>query len=129
VDYSVTQQQLEEHFKECGTIKRSTIQKTAEGRSKGFAYMEFESKEAQQRSLKMNESLLNGRNITVEPKRKNLPKARYLQRPGNNNQLQRNMLQTCMMMAMSMGARGGMNMPRGGFGRGRGFRGGNRGRH
>jgi polyadenylate-binding protein 2 len=37
-------EELKEHFKECGEIKRITIpvDKTT-GRAKGFAYIEFES--------------------------------------------------------------------------------------
>ena len=77
VDYSCTQQQLEDHFKDCGQISRCTIRCNAKGQPMGYAYMEFATQEAAVRSKAKTETLLCGRQITVLPKRKNLPRPKY----------------------------------------------------
>ncbi len=74
VDYTATVRILEEHFQECGPILRTTIKTGPSGQPLGFAYMEFGTVEAAVRSKTKNETLLLGRQITVMPKRKNLPK-------------------------------------------------------
>ncbi len=43
VEYSATVKELEEHFKECGTIRRTKIGvDKATGQPLGYAYIEFE---------------------------------------------------------------------------------------
>lgn len=61
VDYTATTQILEEHFKECGPIVRSTIKLGPGGQPLGYAYIEFGTMEAAMRSKQKNESLLLGR--------------------------------------------------------------------
>ena len=41
VDYSVTPEELQAHFQECGTVNRVTILTDKMGNPKGFAYVEF----------------------------------------------------------------------------------------
>ncbi|GBG28800.1 RNA-binding protein SGN1 [Hondaea fermentalgiana] len=97
-------QDLNDFFKDCGTVNRITILCDKHtGQSKGFAYMEFEEPEAIDLALELNETELMGKAIKVSRKRKNVPR----------HQLGR-----------------GRGRGRGGFrGRGRGgFRGGSRGR-
>ena len=119
VDYQATVRNLEEHFKDCGPIVRTTIKTGPNGKPLGFAYMEFGTVEAAVISKTKNDTILLGRTITVMPKRKNLPKPKphYSQQKFNNpNPL---MMQACaMMMAACSGvAPRGMPLIRG---RGRG---------
>ncbi|XP_055687146.1 polyadenylate-binding protein 2 isoform X1 [Lutzomyia longipalpis] len=74
VDYGATAEELEAHFHGCGTINRVTILcNRADGHPKGFAYIEFGSKEYVETALAMNETLFRGRQIKVMSKRTNRP--------------------------------------------------------
>lgn len=75
VDYSATEKGLESHFIGCGSINRVTIPRNkANGHPKGFAYIEFRSKEFVETAIDMmNETLFCGRKIKVLPKRTNHP--------------------------------------------------------
>uniref|UniRef100_A0A0K8TMS5 Putative splicing factor rnps1 n=1 Tax=Tabanus bromius TaxID=304241 RepID=A0A0K8TMS5_TABBR len=74
VDYGASAQELEAHFHGCGTMNRVTILcNKADGHPKGFAYIEFGSKEFADTALAMNETLFRGRQIKVMPKRTNRP--------------------------------------------------------
>jgi len=75
LDESVTPDTLNEFFKECGTVNRITILcDKFTGKPKGFAYMEFEQKEAVELAIGLNETEMNGRQIKVTLKRKNVPR-------------------------------------------------------
>lgn len=66
VDYGASAEELEAHFHGCGTINRVTILcNKADGHPKGFAYIEFGSKEYVETALAMNETLFRGRQIKV----------------------------------------------------------------
>ncbi|KAG9250192.1 uncharacterized protein F5Z01DRAFT_416976 [Emericellopsis atlantica] len=102
VDYSVSPEEIQEHFQSCGSINRVTILLDKfTGQPKGYAYVEFSEPSLVAQALVLNESVLKGRNIKVTPKRTNVP-------------------------GMSRGrGRGRGGFGRGGFGRGGGsFRGG-----
>lgn len=93
VDYGATAEELEAHFhgkiqdpfffsdsKEvntftgCGSINRVTILcNKLDGHPKGFAYIEFASKDFVETALAMNETLFRGRQIKVMSKRTNRP--------------------------------------------------------
>ncbi|XP_055641593.1 polyadenylate-binding protein 2-like [Toxorhynchites rutilus septentrionalis] len=74
VDYGATAEELETHFYGCGVIYRVNIMcNKANGQPKGFAYIEFGSKEFVETALVLNETLFRGRPIKVCPKRTNLP--------------------------------------------------------
>jgi len=74
VDYGASAEELEAHFHGCGTINRVTILcNKADGHPKGFAYIEFGSKEYVETALAMNETLFRGRQIKVMSKRTNRP--------------------------------------------------------
>ncbi|XP_016957669.1 polyadenylate-binding protein 2 isoform X2 [Drosophila biarmipes] len=74
VDYGASAEELEAHFHGCGTINRVTILcNKADGHPKGFAYIEFGSKEFVETALAMNETLFRGRQIKVMSKRTNRP--------------------------------------------------------
>ncbi|TDZ35873.1 Polyadenylate-binding protein 2 [Colletotrichum spinosum] len=112
VDYSASPEDIQDHFKDCGSINRVTILLDKfTGQPKGFAYVEFTEPSIVAQALVLNESVLKGRNIKVTPKRTNIP-------------------------GMSRGRGRGGSRGRGGFGRGGffprggggGYRGGYRGR-
>lgn len=66
VDYGATAEELEAHFHGCGSMNRVTILcNKSDGHPKGFAYIEFGSKEFVETALGMNESLFRGRQIKV----------------------------------------------------------------
>ncbi|XP_037953297.1 polyadenylate-binding protein 2 [Teleopsis dalmanni] len=74
VDYGASAEELESHFHGCGTINRVTILcNKSDGHPKGFAYIEFGSKEFVETALAMNETLFRGRQIKVMSKRTNRP--------------------------------------------------------
>jgi polyadenylate-binding protein 2 len=106
VDYGSTPEELQALFQSCGTINRVTILcDKFTGQPKGYAYIEFASRDAVESAVLLNDTMFRGRQIKVTPKRQNIR--------GFNN---------------FRGGRGGM---RGGRGRGRGRgppRGGFRGR-
>uniref|UniRef100_A0A1I8A3U2 RRM domain-containing protein n=1 Tax=Steinernema glaseri TaxID=37863 RepID=A0A1I8A3U2_9BILA len=72
VEYKSTENDLRAHFGGCGTIERiSIITDHFSGHPKGYAYVQFSVKEEQQKALALSGSELNGRAITVAPKRTN----------------------------------------------------------
>lgn len=74
VDYGATAEELEAHFHGCGSMNRVTILcNKADGHPKGFAYIEFGSKDFVETALAMNETLFRGRQIKVMAKRTNRP--------------------------------------------------------
>eukprot|EP00871_Galdieria_phlegrea_P003719 jgi/Galph1/4348/GphlegSOOS_G2998.1 len=74
VDYGATPEELQSHFKECGTINRVTILcDRFTGHPKGFAYIEFAMEEGANNAVFLNESLFRGRTLKVSLKRNNVP--------------------------------------------------------
>merc|ERR1712000_612995 len=74
VDYSVSPEEIQEHFQSCGSINRVTILLDKfTGQPKGYAYVEFSEPSLVAQALVLNESVLKGRNIKVTPKRTNIP--------------------------------------------------------
>lgn len=66
VDYGATAKELESYFHGCGPINRVTILcNKADGHPKGFAYIEFESRDFVEAALSLNETLFRGRQIKV----------------------------------------------------------------
>lgn len=66
VDYGATAEELEAHFHGCGSMNRVTILcNKVDGHPKGFAYIEFASKDFVETALAMNETLFRGRQIKV----------------------------------------------------------------
>ena len=84
VDYSVTPQELMEYFSTCGSITRIKILTTKVGTPKGYflvcllrlssAYIEFADPESVKSALMFSGNTFHERKLTVEPKRKNLPR-------------------------------------------------------
>ncbi|TYZ66362.1 hypothetical protein PybrP1_011466 [[Pythium] brassicae (nom. inval.)] len=106
VDYGSTPEELQALFQSCGTINRVTILcDKFTGQPKGYAYIEFASRDAVESALLLNDTVFRGRQLKVTPKRQNVRGYNY---------------------SRGGGGRGG----RGGRGRGRGrgpMRGGFRG--
>lgn len=74
VDYGATAEELEAHFHGCGSMNRVTILcNKIDGNPKGFAYIEFGSKDFVETALAMNDTLFRGRQIKVMSKRTNRP--------------------------------------------------------
>jgi RNA recognition motif-containing protein len=67
---------LGRHFEKYGDIKSVKIIENFDGRSKGFGYVEFESKEIVTKALTADNSELEGRNlkVSVVKKREFVPK-------------------------------------------------------
>lgn len=73
VDYACTPEEVQQHFQSCGTVNRVTIRTNKFGQPKGYAYVEFLETEAVQEALRLNESVLHGRQLKVTAKRTNVP--------------------------------------------------------
>lgn len=74
VDYEATPEELQAHFISCGVINRVTILcDKFTGRPKGYAYIEFASKEGASTAVSLNDSTFRGRKLKVTPKRQNVP--------------------------------------------------------
>lgn len=70
----ITPEIIDEHFKDCGVIERITLLYDKNtGAPKGYAYVEFENADAQEKALEHNGSELKGGKISVYKKRTNLP--------------------------------------------------------
>lgn len=112
VDYGSTPEELQALFQSCGTINRVTILcDKFTGQPKGYAYIEFASRDAVESAVLLNDTMFRGRQIKVTPKRQNIRGFNGYGRGGR-------------------GGRGGMRgrgrgrgPPRGGFRGGRGGRG------
>ena len=72
VDYSATPEELQEHFAACGTVNRVTILCDQYRNPKGYAYIEFDSPEAVEAGVALNESEFKGRQLKVSAKRTNV---------------------------------------------------------
>jgi RNA recognition motif-containing protein len=74
LDYSVTQDNLREHFGQAGTVVDAVvITDKNSGRSKGFGFVEMSSDEEAKKAIEMfNQKDFNGRTIVVNEAR---PKA------------------------------------------------------
>ena len=74
VDYGATPEELQDHFKSCGTINRITILVDKwTGSPKGYAYVEFADDDSVQNAVLLNDTMLRGRQIKVSAKRTNIP--------------------------------------------------------
>ncbi len=74
VDFSTTPEELQAHFRACGTINRITILVDRNtGRPRGHAYVEFADPAHVANAMALNDSLFRNRIIKVAPKRTNVP--------------------------------------------------------
>jgi polyadenylate-binding protein 2 len=112
VDYDSTPEELQALFQSCGTINRVTILcDKFTGQPKGYAYIEFASKDAVESACLLNDTLFRGRHLKVTPKRVNERGYNSGYRGGRGGRGGRG--------RGGFGGRGGY-APRGGRGRGRG---------
>ena len=65
LNWGTTELTLGRHFEVYGDIKTVKIIEDHDGRSKGFGYVNFETKEAVAKALKADDSELEGRNVKV----------------------------------------------------------------
>eukprot|EP00928_Gymnodinium_smaydae_P005731 TRINITY_DN1196_c1_g2_i1.p1 TRINITY_DN1196_c1_g2~~TRINITY_DN1196_c1_g2_i1.p1 ORF type:complete len:1222 (-),score=302.38 TRINITY_DN1196_c1_g2_i1:38-3703(-) len=61
----VDEEKLRKHFESCGTISQVLVVANAQGRSRGFGFVEFEDANAAQAALALTDSVLSGREIVV----------------------------------------------------------------
>jgi len=74
VDYGSTPQELQEHFRSCGSINRITIMVDKfTGHLKGFAYIEFTECDSVNSAILLSDTMFRGRQLKVTAKRKNIP--------------------------------------------------------
>ncbi len=71
LDYSVTQDQLKEHFAQAGSVVDvAVITDRYSGRGKGFGFVEMATEEEAKKAIEMfNEKDFGGRNIVVNEAR------------------------------------------------------------
>ncbi|CAH8869175.1 unnamed protein product [Trichobilharzia szidati] len=82
VDYGSTADELEAHFRGCGPINRVTILcNKFTGHPKGFAYIEFDSRDAVEAAMALDDSSFRSRQLKVLPKRTNVPGMSMTNRP------------------------------------------------
>jgi len=73
VDYTTTNDELQEFFQSCGPVNRVTIlQNKWTGQPKGFAYVEFQDSDAIVNAMILNETPFKGRPLKISPKRTNV---------------------------------------------------------
>ncbi|EFO98807.1 hypothetical protein CRE_30220 [Caenorhabditis remanei] len=74
VEFGATVEELEDHFKGCGEIVRTTIPKDKlTKKQKNYAFIEFESSDSVENAMVMNGSTFRERQIVVTSKRTNKP--------------------------------------------------------
>jgi len=67
IPFSVNEESLGEHFKECGEVKQVVIPTDREtNRKRGFAFVEFADTDAVEKALELNDTELEGRQIVVK---------------------------------------------------------------
>jgi Leucine-rich repeat (LRR) protein len=69
IAFNVSERELGSFFNRCGTIKLIDIARYKSGHSKGFAFIEFQSKESVKRALEMKDTLLKGRYMNIHKKK------------------------------------------------------------
>ncbi|CAG60749.1 uncharacterized protein GVI51_J02057 [Nakaseomyces glabratus] len=83
ISLDTTPEEIDEHFKSCGVIKRITmLYDKNTGPSIGYAYVEFDSIDSRDKALDFNGTNLRQHVISVERKRTNIPN--YKQNTSNN---------------------------------------------
>ncbi|NQY42299.1 MAG: RNA-binding protein [Legionellales bacterium] len=66
ISYNATEDDLENHFNQFGNIKEiNLIYDRETGRSKGFAFIDFESQTSAEAAIKSNGQQLHNRNLRV----------------------------------------------------------------
>lgn len=66
ISYQSTKESIEELFKQCGEIKNVRVGIGEDGKSRGFAHVEFNSPESVPKALALTGQNLDGRNIRVD---------------------------------------------------------------
>merc|ERR1711988_1693122 len=64
--FSATEEALKEKLAECGEIANFRMPLNDEGKPRGIAFIEFKDKDACEKALKLNESEMDGRSLSVK---------------------------------------------------------------
>ncbi|QDS76256.1 hypothetical protein FKW77_001458 [Venturia effusa] len=126
VDYGASPEEIQDHFKSCGSINRVTILLDKfTGHPKGYAYVEFSDPQLVTQALVLNDSIFRGRQLKVYLRPSVI---HYNQTYSSDETRQVTAKRTNLPGLQHRGGRGGpMGGPRGGgYGgpRGGGYRGG-----
>ena len=78
LNYDTTEQTLRNFFESCGAVKDVRLGKKPNGRSKGFAHVEFEKIGSVKKAMALKDSELDGRQLNVD-------QSRYRDERRNNN--------------------------------------------
>ena len=84
VDYSTSSEELRGLFSPCGAIIRVTIPTNRYKHPKGYAYIEFTTKESAVAARTFNNQVFKGRKLKVFPKRTNIPGRSKVYRRGTS---------------------------------------------
>ena len=66
ISYKCTENDLKKFFKDCGKIAEVRIAKRDDGKLKGFAHVDFETKEAMEKAVEKNGKELQGRPLKID---------------------------------------------------------------
>ena len=66
ISYKCTENDLKKFFKDCGKIVEVRIAKRDDGKLKGFAHVDFETKEAMEKAVEKNGKELQGRPLKID---------------------------------------------------------------
>jgi nucleolin len=66
ISYKCTENDLKKFFKDCGKVLDVRIAKKADGKLKGFAHVDFETKEGMEKAVEKNGKELQGRTLKID---------------------------------------------------------------
>ena len=66
INYKCTENDLKKFFKDCGKVVEVRIAKKPDGKLKGFAHVDFETKEAMEKAVEKNGKELQGRPLKID---------------------------------------------------------------
>ena len=67
LNWEVTDREMRDAFAEVGGVEKAEIVRDAQGRSRGFGFVEFMIAEDAERALKLDGEVLRGREMRVQP--------------------------------------------------------------
>jgi len=85
--FKVDEAKLRDHFGQCGTIAQVLLVRDEKGRSRGFAFVEFEKPEAAQAALLLTDSKLNGRDVVVSRSQRAITQKKVAQESSTQNEV------------------------------------------
>lgn len=84
LEQKITEEQLKAHFKDCGEVKQVLICKGANGKSRGFGFVEFAEASQAQVALSLSGSQLGKRNIVVSKSQRSITQKGVTAKPAED---------------------------------------------